>query len=336
MDPVTAAGPMNAPQTAPRRWRTVPFSRTTFIAALLLLGSALVPVAVLLGEGAPWWADLLSPFVLHAIPGAALAALLWAFERRWPLCAVAAAVVATCLSLAVPLWTGAVAADPDAPTLTLLHINAHFASPDPQAVAELVRDSGADLAVIVELSPPLAERMAALPAPWRPLIERPSRDSFGIGVYARQAATATRAPQLGHVFPTVEVVWRWAEGEHVIRGVHPMPPFTAYSTHENRAHIAELASWVTGERRPTIVMGDLNATLWSASWAPIEAAGMRSAMRGHGNVGTWPSALGGAGITIDHVLIPDALAVRSIAAVEVPGSDHRGLRVVLARRAAGP
>ncbi len=312
---------------------TVSFSRTTFFAALLLAGTTLVPFAVLLGADAPWWADLLSPFVLHAIVGAGLAAALAALDRRWKLCATAALVAATCGALARPLWTGAVPAAADGPALTLLHVNAHFASPDPQAVAELVRDSGADLAVIVELGPPLADRLAALPAPWRPLVVRPSRDAFGIGVYARQAATATRAPQLGHVFPTVEVVWRFDGVEHVIRGVHPMPPFSAYSTHTNRAHLAELAAWVRGEPRPTIVLGDLNATLWSASWAPIEAAGLRSAMRGHGNVGTWPSALGGAGITIDHVLLPEALAVRQIEAVEVPGSDHRGLRVVLARRA---
>ena len=50
---------------------------------------------------------------------------------------------------------------------------------------------------------------------------------------------------------------------------------------------------------------------------------------GFGNQPTWPSALGGVGIPIDHALVTSGVQVLNRSTFTIPGSDHRGLQLEL-------
>ena len=295
--------------------------------ALVLVGVALVPLTVLLGHAAPWFGELLVPFTPHA----ALAALLvlgGALVLRARALAVAAALVsAVGLALVAPLWTTPEPEGLDTPALRLVHLNVHVDNTQLDDVADRIERSGADVAVVIELSRAAEARLARLPPPWRPLLTRPSSDSFGLGVYARHAATSTRVRMLTEVFPAAEVVLPWGETSLVLYAVHTMPPIDEESTRLNQRQLAELGRWLADEPRPRLVVGDLNATPWSAGLRPLSDAGYRSVHLGAGYRATWPRALGPLGLVIDHVLRAEGLSARGLTTVELADSDHRGLRV---------
>jgi endonuclease/exonuclease/phosphatase (EEP) superfamily protein YafD len=93
-----------------------------------------------------------------------------------------------------------------------------------------------------------------------------------------------------------------------------------------RRDVAALSRWCTGER-PTVVAGDLNATLDHAELREAIAGCTDTASDvGAGLSGTWPSALPRLfGAQIDHVLVAGGPRPRAAEVVDVPGSDHRGL-----------
>ena len=82
---------------------------------------------------------------------------------------------------------------------------------------------------------------------------------------------------------------------------------------------------------PTVVIGDLNTTMFSATYRQLLAdSGLSDARAGHGLMPTWPSSMPSWGrLALDHVLVPDELTVTDIELGEPTGSDHRGLRVAL-------
>jgi len=82
---------------------------------------------------------------------------------------------------------------------------------------------------------------------------------------------------------------------------------------------------------PTVVIGDLNASMFSATYRQlVQGTGLSDARTGRGLMPTWPAGMPSwARLALDHVLVPDELIVTDLALGEPTGSDHRGLRVAL-------
>ena len=102
------------------------------------------------------------------------------------------------------------------------------------------------------------------------------------------------------------------------------PP--ARTTPDWARELALLRPWLSDPARPTVVVGDLNATL---EHGPLQAALGVGRPVTRRVAATWPSRWRRAfGVTIDHVLVAGPVGVRSVEVLDVPGSDHRA---VLAR-----
>jgi endonuclease/exonuclease/phosphatase (EEP) superfamily protein YafD len=101
---------------------------------------------------------------------------------------------------------------------------------------------------------------------------------------------------------------------------HPPPPESRNSSETNASYLAELASFTSKETLPVLVVGDLNATLWSKSFQPLLDAGLKPSVN-TGFLQTWPTSVPPMGIQIDHVL---GRKVSSIQLRPLPtiGSDH--------------
>jgi len=95
--------------------------------------------------------------------------------------------------------------------------------------------------------------------------------------------------------------------------------------------LAGLGTWAERRDKPRVVMGDLNATPWSASLRGLlRESRLVNSQAGFGVSGTWPSSMPAAGrIPIDHCL--HSLEVVTVAREVGPdvGSDHRPLKVAL-------
>jgi endonuclease/exonuclease/phosphatase (EEP) superfamily protein YafD len=92
----------------------------------------------------------------------------------------------------------------------------------------------------------------------------------------------------------------------------------------NQRQLEELAGLAATEPGPLLVMGDLNASPTTAGLQALRDAGLQRPAGGE--VRSWPSWLGPAGIAIDHVLGRN-LALGGAQPIDLAGSDHHGILV---------
>ena len=110
---------------------------------------------------------------------------------------------------------------------------------------------------------------------------------------------------------------------HVI-AVHTMSPVTPDKRDERDRQLSDIADLIASLDGPVLLMGDCNLSVASPAWRDLRArSGLRRAAQRE--PASWPSAFGGFGITIDHVL-GRGLALGAQEAFTIPGSDHRGMR----------
>ncbi|MFT4295961.1 MAG: endonuclease/exonuclease/phosphatase family protein [Micropruina sp.] len=114
---------------------------------------------------------------------------------------------------------------------------------------------------------------------------------------------------------------------------HPCNPYCRPGLWSREAQ--RLRSWLAARDAsvPTVVAGDFNSVDDHPTMQALYADGFRSAadLAGAGFVRTWPAdrrfpPL----IAIDHVLVDDRLTATSLSTFDVPGTDHLGLRAVIA------
>ncbi|MEO8082468.1 MAG: endonuclease/exonuclease/phosphatase family protein [Ardenticatenales bacterium] len=325
--------------------------------------AALATFAGLFGRWLPLL-DLASHFRMYGLltltPGLALAVrrrqLAWtvaigvpwlisaySVARLWapPLAARSAAVLAepNAADDAPDPGPGSIATD----GLRIVVFNVWGVNPTPERIAPYLAASDADVAVLIELRPPLAARLAADPGwPFDAITTAPRDDFFGVGVYVRRdaasrglrvtdAITDVLRPDDERQRPYARATLHWAGRSATLVAAHPPPPMGAAMTRERDAALAAASSILAGAGRPGILCGDINATPWSTGRrAARSAAPLVDATLGHGYLGTWPAPLGRfLGIPIDVCLIDPSLASVAASVGPVLGSDHRPLHVTL-------
>jgi len=193
----------------------------------------------------------------------------------------------------------------------------------------------ADLIVLQEANDAwVAAAEVGLPG-FRKLTNTRARDdNFGMAMLARDGlgvadvALVWDAAQVPRLEATVDV------GGVAVRvlAVHTLPPVSGGYAAGRAAQLVEVADCVNAVGEHVVVIGDLNATPWSAPFRKLmRATGLRNTAVGRGPTGTWPAGMGGwLGIPLDHVLIGPGLGVVSHRVGPALGSDHRAVVADLA------
>jgi endonuclease/exonuclease/phosphatase (EEP) superfamily protein YafD len=298
-----------------------PLTRALFWLAVALLGVALAGLwspapARWLGAGTlAWIADLASHWVWLWLPLGALGVLL--LRWRWPLRALLAA------ALIVPPWLFLPSALPEgagAAQLRIVSANVHLSATDPSRLLDWLRADEPDVVVLHELRAEYAQRVSALPS-WPHVHLAPRGDSFGIGVLSRWPLRDVRLLADGAGLPRLQATVAAPMGAFDLIAVHPMPPL---SPRWHRLRDEMLGGLAADGDRPTLVVGDFNATPWSSAAAVMQRGGWRW----FGGVQpTWPHAWWG--IPIDAVWARGPWQVLRREVGPPIGSDHRPLRVDL-------
>jgi endonuclease/exonuclease/phosphatase (EEP) superfamily protein YafD len=287
-----------------------------------------------------FWGELAASLSWHlALAGALLALVLCLARRVWE------SVVATALSLVhaapfVPLAWGARDAQGGEPVLRVASANLLHGNTLQHDLVPWTTFADADVLVLLELAPEgraaLEELRPAYPhqlvspteAPWR-------EGTWGLALVSRLPFVDARVVDLGEgVFPALDVHVRVRERVLHVVALHLPDPSSAGRLEHRRAAVQELARLVPWDEH-AIVAGDLNIPTGSPDFTRLlEATRTRDSRRGFGRQATWcasdvPFELA---LDLDHVLVGDALAVLDRRRLEIPGSDHCGVKVELALR----
>jgi endonuclease/exonuclease/phosphatase (EEP) superfamily protein YafD len=272
-------------------------------------------------------APLLSftPLAAAAAPAATLT--LGLARRRGP---AATAALATAALAVVMRPRAARRTQPAAsgPVLRVLTVNLLCGRADVEAVVALVRQTGADVLFLQELTGDTVTRLkqAGLGDLMPQKAPEPRGGPRGSGIYSR--FPLSDGPPLVPVHaaqPTA--VLELSGGEMVeLACVHPHPPRPPWSRGVARWR-RELAVLPPPGELPRVLAGDFNATLDHAVFRSVLRLGYADAalQAGKALTPTWGPAGRPALITIDHVLVDRRCAVLASAVHAVPGSDHRAV-----------
>jgi endonuclease/exonuclease/phosphatase (EEP) superfamily protein YafD len=215
--------------------------------------------------------------------------------------------------------------------LTVASLNIRAGSADLNQVVD--QTAGADVVTLVEAPP---DWVAALPLDFREAfpyaVGAPLQSTSGSIIFSRYPITSSEALPTSSFQQWSAVVDTPQLGPLRVVAVHPCNPFCGPGLWT--AEHTELRHWLARQDdTPAVVAGDFNAVDDHGPMRDLYADGWRSAadLAGAGYVRTYPAdqripPL----IGIDHILVNDRLTATAFSTFDVPGTDHLGVRAVIA------
>lgn len=252
--------------------------------------------------------------------------------------AVALALVAVTAFAAVLLPRGLSGSTPTTaagPVLRVATMNLYFGQADTDAVIRLVDARAVDVLALQELTPEALERLLeggiSELLPFQ-VVSPEARSAGGGGLFSRfpltESASASDEGLFQQPGAAIDVPGAAAL---TVTSVHAFPPATTpASVRQWTADLAALPPARSGDGL-SLLLGDFNATLDHAALRDVLGAGYADAASrvGMGWTLTWCGNDALPGLTIDHVLVPEPVAVESFDVATVAGTDHRFVTAVL-------
>ena len=275
----------------------------------------------------------LMAFTPHAIGAAIVAVVVAALARRWVATVAAVAMLA---ALVLPrAFSHAGEPPPGAVPLRVLTSNILVGQANLDELASLVRRERIDVLSVQELTPEADRKLRRLIGDRLPHhAARAEPRTAGTGLYSRYplrqrsalagGRTSFKMARATMVVPSV--------GPVELAAVHPPPP-TIGPAIVNWRHDLEALPRADPDGRPTILLGDFNATIDQAELREVLDSGYVDAAyeAGKGLATTWPANRRfPPEVTIDHVLADERIAVVDVEIHELEGSDHRPVSAELA------
>ena len=215
--------------------------------------------------------------------------------------------------------------------LRVASLNVRAGSADLNEVVD--QTAGADVVTFVEAPPDWVD---ALPLDFREAfpyaVGAPLQSTSGSIIFSRYPITSSEALPTSSFQQWSTVVDTPQLGPLRVVAVHPCNPFCGPGLWT--AEHTELRHWLARQDdTPTVVAGDFNAVDDHGPMRDLYADGWRSAadLAGAGYVRTYPAdqripPL----IGIDHMIVNDRLTATAFSTFDVPGTDHLGVRAVIA------
>jgi len=269
----------------------------------------------------------LSLFVLAPAAVVALAAVL---TGRHALALVALVPLATLMWLTTPVVFHGSPGTPaeGSPRVTIAYANFLASNPDPAAGVAALAATGADVLVLVEFTPELAELLdravgdGDYPHRYQQLHASPS----GIGLWSRLQITDGGVTTIGSRVSVDVVIDVGGVGTRVV-ALHPFPPTFNASGWEDE--LRAIGDHTANSPLPTLLVGDFNGSRWHPPFRDLLDHGWSDAHEqlGHGFSASWPMDEGWLPppfVRLDHALYNDGVVPVRITDVTIPGSDHLG------------
>ena len=156
----------------------------------------------------------------------------------------------------------------------------------------------------------------------------PNDSNLGYAFFSNFPIKKSSEHRLGMVNkPLLDVIIEGSKGEQRIVLFHATPALTPEMLKEQKVELSELRQHLQNGIIPTLVMGDLNSTMWTNHYRLLtNDISLINVRRGNGLCPTWPAKLSSLGIPIDQILYnPLHLQASSCRTVIIPDSDHLAL-----------
>jgi len=283
-------------------------------------------LATLLAYGGRWsWAcELLVNFRTHYALLLSLALIIAAVLRHWRIVGVAA------MGIALNVWPmyGAFFGSGPPPVsnaraVRVVAFNVNISNDNLPGIAAYLESQAVDVAVLHEVSPVNADRLAALlpRLPHRYLAQ--NEDIWGVVILSRWPLIAPQpATQDGLRFAARADV-DLGDRKFRLYGAHLNWPVMPAPARVRNAQLQALDRELTECPQACVVVGDFNVTPWSSHFRDLLDPGVHDCAAGRGLLGSWSSRLPAVlRIRIDQCLVAGAVNVADVRIGESVGSDH--------------
>ena len=278
------------------------------------------------GDAYHWVLDAISAFRLHIAAAATVLTLAALSLRRWQIAGLAAlSALITTAGLGPVLQAPLSPEGGTGPLITVAYANLYDANPVPQAAAQALLETDADILVTSETTAPVAPQLqTAYP---HHLVNRDDPRTMRTAIWSRHPLGGGRLFLDNNLAPTgASALVTLAGGIRLhVTGVHFARAIEGLRQTQTKA-LGDIA----GSRAlPRIVIGDFNAPPWSRTLAWAASATGTRILGGYRITwsGSYPTPAGALpslwGQNIDTLLYSDQIAVRSVETRVLPGSDHR-------------
>lgn len=236
----------------------------------------------------------------------------------------------------------AVPVPPPAP-LRLMAMSVNVPDRSFEHMIEAIRNAEADVILLQQADAKTLSELEYKVAPFRLIASAPRDDVYGMGLLIRimmrppvkieSVRTIDLSDDANRV-PAIEAKIIWNGEPVMLLGVNVAPPYQIAEQRTRRLQVASIVRWTNDQTIASVVMGNLNTTPWSASFAHIlGSTGLVNSQRGFGMQATWPAS-GGiplGEIPIDHCLHTSDLVTLNRKIGPSEGADHRSLIVTIDR-----
>lgn len=215
--------------------------------------------------------------------------------------------------------------------MKVLLFNVYYNNPHLDRVAELARETNADIVVLLEIIPRVRPGLDDVVAAYPHRVECWQERDCDALILSRFPLQDIRAslPEPKHRRPTAAVQVAIDNHALTLFAAHLSLPPLLHPRDSQMAEMQEIAETVNGITGPRLLVGDFNAATWGATVATARAFARLHALTGPS--GTWPSFLPrDLGIPIDHMLASEDVVFLSRKVITMPGSDHRAVLAEIA------
>ena len=296
---------------------------------LLLLIFSLLPLLT----SFYWLFDLFTHFRMQYLFIALVFAVGFLWVNKSTYVAMAALVVFINLLYVMPIYT-------KTPTemggthgkrIKIFYANILTSNTEYAILLDQILTENPDIVVLQEIDELWLNHLDVLKTDFKDSIEVPSEDNFGTAIYSKIPITDYVIHYWSDFdIPNIEAELNLDGIAFQMIATHPLPPVNKRYFDARTAHFEATAVAIKATSLPSIVIGDLNTTIWSDKYQILETdTGLTNASNGFGFVPTWSTNFWPLMIPIDHCLVSDDFKVFDMGTGQGFGSDHLPLIVEL-------
>ncbi len=302
------------------------------IRVLVVLGLSATWIALLGDLG--WFLDLFSHFRLQYLACCVFAVAWFAWTKSR--LGVAISLISLGINVAVITSVGGTKIGETDPSFRfrVASINVHSSNREAGRVLEFVRQTDADVVFLMEVDDWWEEALQPLKASYPHSQIQARADNFGVAFFSRLEIVESRIQRLSEPgdltdsgVPMVVATMKQSGKAFLFIGAHPLPPAGRENSAWRDGQLRAIAQRVIASNGPALLVGDLNATPWSAGMRILTKG---SALRLPPPSLVWSPtwmARSPLAIPIDHALAAPPLAVIRRDVGPDVGSDHRPIVV---------